>query len=57
MLGTPGQCRHGNGTAREGLGGARKACLTACLMSHQNWAGMRCPYKLLRMVLALVCSK
>lgn len=24
---------------------------------HQNWAGMRCPYKLLRMVLALVCSK
>ncbi|XP_041316577.1 rhomboid-related protein 1-like, partial [Pyrgilauda ruficollis] len=21
----------------------------------QNWAGMRCPYKLLRMVLALVC--
>lgn len=37
--------------------GAHKACLTACLMSHQNWAGMRCPYKLLRMVLALVCSK
>lgn len=23
----------------------------------QNWAGMRCPYKLLRMILALVCSK
>lgn len=23
----------------------------------QNWAGMRCPYKLLRMVLALVCSE
>lgn len=28
-----------------------------CLTLHQNWAGMRCPYKLLRMVLALVCSK
>lgn len=28
-----------------------------CLTPHQNWAGMRCPYKLLRMVLALVCSK
>lgn len=28
-----------------------------CFMPHQNWAGMRCPYKLLRMVLALVCSK
>lgn len=27
--------------------------LSAC--PHQNWAGMRCPYKLLRMVLALVC--
>lgn len=26
-----------------------------CLMPYQNWAGMRCPYKLLRMVLALVC--
>lgn len=58
MLCTPGQCRHGNQTTWVGLGGGpHKACLTACLMSHQNWAGMRCPYKLLRMVLALVCSK
>lgn len=40
-----------------GGGGAPGALLTACLMLHQNWAGMRCPYKLLRMVLALVCSK
>lgn len=29
-------------------------CLSVC---SQNWAGMRCPYKLLRMVLALVCSE
>lgn len=29
--------------------------LSAC--PPQNWAGMRCPYKLLRMVLALVCSE
>ncbi|XP_047389238.1 rhomboid-related protein 1 isoform X4 [Sciurus carolinensis] len=36
--------------------GAHLACLTASLSAcHQNWAGMRCPYKLLRMVLALVC--
>ncbi|XP_077618816.1 rhomboid-related protein 1 isoform X3 [Crocuta crocuta] len=28
---------------------------TCPLASSLNWAGMRCPYKLLRMVLALVC--
>lgn len=38
----------------------RRDCL--CWRLHfgsvlQNWAGMRCPYKLLRMILALVCSK
>lgn len=38
--------------------GAHLACLTASLSAcPQNWAGMRCPYKLLRMVLALVCSE
>lgn len=30
---------------------------TLWLCVLQNWAGMRCPYKLLRMILALVCSK
>lgn len=57
MLCTPGQRRHGNEIAWAGMGGAHKASLMASLMPHQNWAGMRCPYKLLRMVLALVCSK
>jgi rhomboid-related protein 1/2/3 len=39
--------------------GTHLVCFTASLSvcPHQNWAGMRCPYKLLRMVLALVCSE
>lgn len=59
MLSTPGQCCHGNGTAFLGRWeGAHWTCFTARLPApHQNWAGMRCPYKLLRMVLALVCSE
>lgn len=37
-------------------GGAQ--CPSICpSVRPQNWAGMRCPYKLLRMVLALVCSE
>ncbi|XP_034526617.1 rhomboid-related protein 1 isoform X8 [Ailuropoda melanoleuca] len=35
------------------LAGEAGTCPLAILL---NWAGMRCPYKLLRMVLALVCS-
>lgn len=38
------------------MGGAQ--CPSICpSVRPQNWAGMRCPYKLLRMVLALVCSE
>lgn len=48
VMGQPGW---GKGRAPQGLSH------NLCLMPHQNWAGMRCPYKLLRMVLALVCSK
>ncbi|NXK90315.1 RHBL1 protein, partial [Formicarius rufipectus] len=50
------------------LAGGPHPCATASLVPSihpsihpsllsQNWAGMRCPYKLLRMVLALVCSE
>ncbi|XP_034526613.1 rhomboid-related protein 1 isoform X5 [Ailuropoda melanoleuca] len=35
------------------LAGEAGTCPLAILL---NWAGMRCPYKLLRMVLALVCT-
>ncbi|XP_045140127.1 rhomboid-related protein 1 isoform X5 [Echinops telfairi] len=42
-----------------GSGGVYALCsahLANVVMVTGNWAGMRCPYKLLRMVLALVCS-
>lgn len=42
--------------ARGGRGG-RRGPVSRPLRAPQNWAGMRCPYKLLRMVLALVCSE
>ncbi|XP_038618860.1 rhomboid-related protein 1 isoform X2 [Tachyglossus aculeatus] len=43
---------------RRGAGGTGRADPTrpeGSVFPPQNWAGMRCPYKLLRMVLALVC--
>lgn len=40
-----------------GLSSARCPMPTHPSVRPQNWAGMRCPYKLLRMVLALVCSE
>ncbi|NXA37472.1 RHBL1 protein, partial [Eudromia elegans] len=40
-----------------GSGGVYALCSAHLANVVMNWAGMRCPYKLLRMVLALVCSK
>ncbi|XP_045317497.1 rhomboid-related protein 1 isoform X3 [Leopardus geoffroyi] len=39
-----------------GSGGVYALCSAHLANVVMNWAGMRCPYKLLRMVLALVCS-
>ncbi|NXF01103.1 RHBL1 protein, partial [Smithornis capensis] len=38
-----------------GSGGVYALCSAHLANVVMNWAGMRCPYKLLRMVLALVC--
>ncbi|ETE64720.1 Rhomboid-related protein 1, partial [Ophiophagus hannah] len=38
-----------------GSGGVYALCSVHLANVVMNWAGMRCPYKLLRMVLALVC--
>lgn len=40
-----------------GSGGVYALCSAHLANVVMNWAGMRCPYKLLRMVLALVCSE
>ncbi|XP_012866742.1 PREDICTED: rhomboid-related protein 1 [Dipodomys ordii] len=39
-----------------GSGGVYALCSAHLANVVMNWAGMRCPYKLLRMVLALVCT-
>ncbi|MGH0165371.1 UNVERIFIED_CONTAM: hypothetical protein FKN15_048730 [Acipenser sinensis] len=38
-----------------GSGGVYALCSAHLANVVMNWAGMRCPYKLLRMILALVC--
>nr|XP_012593288.1 rhomboid-related protein 1 isoform X3 [Microcebus murinus] len=40
-----------------GSGGVYALCSAHLANVVMNWAGMRCPYKLLRMVLALVCTQ
>ncbi|KAI3365640.1 hypothetical protein L3Q82_010721 [Scortum barcoo] len=63
VLSASGQRRHGKSqklcpawTPVKSLPSAIKHHHPFSLNRHfQNWAGMRCPYKLLRMILALVC--
>ncbi|XP_051274466.1 rhomboid-related protein 1 isoform X3 [Dicentrarchus labrax] len=40
-----------------GSGGVYALCSAHLANVVMNWAGMRCPYKLLRMILALVCTE